>query len=222
MALYKSAFILLAAPFALVHCANDGRQPSRSPQNETEPFMVPASRVEAPDEPTRTRAPALSDAQIGMASDVAHTAAIDQSRIAFAKATDPRVKEFAEKMLAEHAKAKRQVQSVVGEARLSPEESPLSTELGVDAGRALFAMREAGEGPIDRTYIDAQLSLHEKYLAALDEQLIPNARDSRLKQALRDTRQRVTSHLDEVRKLERALADEADPKSSIPAGPAPF
>jgi predicted outer membrane protein len=83
-------------------------------------------------------------------------------------------------------------------------------------------MREAGEGPIDRTYVDAQLSLHEKYLAALDEQLIPNARDSRLKQALRDTRQRVTSHLDEVRKLKRALADEADPKSSIPVGPAPL
>jgi putative membrane protein len=157
-----------------------------------------------------------------MASDVAHTAAIDQSRIAFAKANDPRVKEFAKKMLAEHGKAKQAEQAILVEARLSPEESPLSTELGVDAGRALFALREAGEGPIDRTYIDAQLSLHEKYLAALDEQLIPNARDSRLEQALRNTRQRVKAHLDEARELERTLEDDTGTEGSMPGGPAPL
>jgi putative membrane protein len=222
MARYKSALFLLAAPFVLAHCANGGRTPPRGPQNETEPFMVPASRVEGPDEPSRNRTPALSDAQIGMVSDVAHTAAIDQSRIAFAKAKDPRVKEFAKKMLAEHGKAKQAEQAVLVEARLSPEASPLSTEFGVDAGRALFALREAGEGPIDRTYIDAQLSLHEKYLAALDEQLIPNARDSRLEQALRNTRQRVGAHLDEARELERSFANQTRPEGSIPGAPAPF
>jgi putative membrane protein len=206
----------------LAHCANDGRQSPRGPQNEAEPFMVPASRVETPDEAQRTRASKLGDPQIGMASDVAHTAAIDQSRIAFSKANDPRVKEFARKMLAEHGKAKQQEQAVLVEARLSPEESPLSTEFGVDAGRALFAMREAGDGPIDRTYVDAQLSLHEKYLAALDEQLIPNARDPRLKETLRNTRQRVKAHLDEVRELERTIEEETDTKGSIPAGPSPL
>ena len=219
MALCRSALIVFAAPFVLAHCAN---QPSRGPQMESEPFMVPASRVETPDEPSRARAVALNDAQIGMASDMAHTAAIDQSRIAFAKTTDPRVKEFARKMLADHGKAKQEETAILVELKMSPEESPLSTEIGVDAGRALFALREAGEGPIDRTYIEGQLALHEKYLAALDEQLIPNARDSRLEQALRNSRQRVKAHLDEVRELERVLEDESRSKSSGPVGPAPL
>lgn len=219
MARTRSALILLAAPFVLAHCAN---QPARGPQTETEPFMVPASRVDAPDEPSRARAVALNDAQIGMASDVAHTAAIDQSRIAFSKATDPRVKEFARRILADHGKAKQEETAILVELKLSPEESPLSTEIGVEAGRALFALREAGEGPIDRTYIEAQLALHEKYLEALDAQLIPNARDSRLEQALRNSRQRVKAHLDEVRELERTFEDETSPKSSVPAGPAPL
>jgi putative membrane protein len=223
MALYRSSLILLVAPFVLAHCANDGRQPSRGPENEVEPFMAPASRVEAPNEPSRVRAAPLTDGQVGMASDVAHTAAIDQSRIAFAKATDPRVKEFAKKMLAEHGKAKQEENAILVEARLSPEESPLSTEIGVDAGRALFALREEGSaGPIDRTYVEGQIALHEKYLAALDEQLIPNARDSRLEQALRNTRQRVKAHLDEVRALERTLESDSTTNGSIPAGPAPL
>ena len=219
MTLSKNALILFVAPFVFANCE---KQPPRGPQHEAEPFMVPASRVEAPNEASRERPGALSDAQIGMASDVAHTAAIDQSRIAFAKATDPRVKEFAKKMLAEHTKAKQEETAIRVEARLSPEESPLSTELGVDAGRALFALRETGDGTLDRTYIEAQVSLHERYLSALDEQLIPNARDSRLERALRDARQRVKEHLDEARELERSIVDEANPKTSIPAGPAPL
>jgi putative membrane protein len=219
MALTGKYLILLAAPFVLLHCE---RQPPRGPEHESEPFMVPASRNEATDEASRVRRPALSDGQIGMASDVAHTAAIDQSRLAFAKAKDPRVKEFARKMLAEHSKAKQEEMAIVVDRKLSPEESPLSTELGVEAGRVLFSLREAGEGPIDRTYIAGQLALHERYLAALDEQLIPNARDSELEQALRNTRQRVKAHLDEVRELEMTLENEANPKSSIPGGPAPL
>jgi putative membrane protein len=220
MALYKSALILLAAPVALAHCANGGRQPPRGPETETEPFMVPASRVEAPGEASRTRAPVLSDGQIGMASDVAHTAAIDQSRIAFAKASDPRVRDFAKKMLAEHGKAKQEEQAILVRARSSPEESPLSTELGVDAGRALFALREADGAMLDRAYVDGQLALHERYLKALDEQLIPSARDSELEEALRNSRRRVKAHLDELRQIERTLDDST--KSSIPAGPAPL
>jgi putative membrane protein len=218
MALSKNALILLA-PLVLSNCAN---QPPRGPQNEAEPFMVPASRVEAPNEATRVRATALRDAQIGMASDVAHTAAIDQSRIAFAKATDPRVKEFAKKMLAEHTKAKQEETAILVEARMSTEESPLSTEFGVDAGRALFALRDAGEGTLDRTYIEAQVSLHDRYLRALDEQLIPDARDSRLEEALRNARQRVKKHLDDARELERTLVSETSTKTSVPAGPAPL
>ena len=221
MALYRSTLILLTAPFVLAHCTSDGRQPSRGPETETPPFMVPASRVEAPNE-SRARAPALNDAQVGMASDVAHTAAIDQSRIAFAKAKDPRVKEFAKKMLAEHGKAKQEEQAILLDLKMGPEESPLSTELGVDAGRALFDLREADEGSLDRTYVEGQLALHEKYLAALDEQLIPNAHDSRLEQALRNSRQRVKAHLAELRQIDRTLEDESGTKSSIPAGPTPL
>lgn len=221
MALYRSTLILLTAPFVLAHCASDGQKPSRGPETETPPFMVPASRVEAPNE-SRARAPALNDAQVGMASDVAHTAAIDQSRVAFAKAKDPRVKEFAKKMLAEHGKAKQEEQAILRDLKMGPEESALSTELGVDAGRALFDLREANEGSLDRTYVEGQLALHEKYLAALDEQLIPNAHDSRLEQALRNSRQRMKAHLAELRQIDRTLEDENGTKTSIPAGPAPL
>lgn len=217
MALTKKALILLAVPFVFSNCE---KQPARGPENETEPFMVPASRNEAPNEASRVRAPALSDAQVGMASDVAHTAAIDQSRLAFAKATDPRVKEFARKVLADHGKAKQEETAIIVEAKLSPEESALSTELGVEAGRALFALREAGEGPVDRMYIESQLALHERYLKALDEQLIPNARDSRLEEALRNSRKRVKAHIDEARELERTLEDETT--GAVPGGPAPL
>ena len=67
-------------------------------------------------------------------------------------------------------------------------------------------LKSAPAADFDRDYIGAQVEGHKKLLSALDEQLIPSARDSELKTMLHDTRATVESHLKEAEKIQSSLA----------------
>jgi predicted outer membrane protein len=221
MARYPTNATLLGLAFTLLQCATDGRKAARGAEDD-EPFMVPASGIDTSQENARPgereEAP-LTDEQIVKASDAAHSAAIDQARIAYAKTKDERVKKLAQAMLADHGKAKQEETELAVELHLSPADSALSTEIGVDSGKTLFAFRDAGVGSVDRTYVAAQLAAQEKYLDALDHRLIPSARDSRLKQALVAFRSRVKAHLEQTREIQQAIDGETETKSSAPSAP---
>jgi putative membrane protein len=222
MALYKSTILLAALPLVLAQCANGNRQ-ARGPENEVEPFMVPASGVDEPREraplPSEERDSRLNDGQIAMASDVAHNMAIEQAKIAYTKTKDQRVKDYAQTVLADHGRAQRRETAIVLELRASPEESDLSTELGIEAGKTLYALRDSGTGPVDRTYMESQVTAQEKLFKVLDEKLIPNASNADLKRELEAFRARVKVHLDRAREIRQELEDETATKGSVPAAP---
>jgi putative membrane protein len=221
MALYKSAAMLAVLPLVLAHCAK--RQVVTGPEAEGGPYMVPASGVDEPRQvapaPSQERSSALNDGQIAMASDVAHNMAIEQSKIVYAKTKDPRVKEYAQTVLADHSRAQQRETAIVLELRASPEESDLSTELGIEAGKTLYALRDSGTGPIDRTYIEAQVVAQEKLLTVLDEKLIPNVSNADLKRELEAFRARVRVHLERAREIKQEFEDESATKGSAPAAP---
>jgi len=222
MALYKSTILLAALPLVLAQCANGNRQ-TRGPENEIEPFMVPASRGDEPrpvaKTPAEERDSALNDGQVAMASDVAHNMAIEQARIVYAKTKDPRVKEYAQTILADHGRAQQRETAIVLELRASPEESDLSTELGIEAGKTLYELRDSGTGPVDRTYMESQVMVQEKLLKVLSEKLIPSASNADLKRELEAFRTRVKVHLGRAREIKQALENENAAKSSVPAAP---
>src|SRR5262245_51498792 len=97
----RVAFPLLILALRLTQCASDGRKPptgSTSPgfaPSSEDPRMVPASRIDesASDETSKTakESSKLTDRQVVTASTAFHDAAIEQARIAYAKAKDPRV-----------------------------------------------------------------------------------------------------------------------------------
>jgi len=223
MALYKSTILLAALPLVLAQCANGNRQAS-GPENEAEPFMVPASGADEPrpvvPAPAEQRNSALNDGQVAMASDVAHNMAIEQARIVYAKTKDPRVKEYAQIILADHARAQQRETAILLELRASPEESDLSTELGIDAGKTLYELRDSGTGPVDRTYMESQVPAQEKLLKVLDEKLVPNASNADLRRELEAFRARVKVHLERAREIKQALEGENAAKSSVPPAPA--
>jgi putative membrane protein len=216
MALYKSAAMLAVLPLVLAQCAK--RQVVTGPEAEGDPYMVPASGVDEPRQvaPSEERSSALNDGQIAMASDVAHNMAIEQSKIVYAKTKDPRVKEYAQTVLADHSRAQQRETAIVLELRASPEESDLSTELGIEAGKTLYALRDSGTGPIDRTYIEAQVVAQEKLLTVLDEKLIPNVSNADLKRELEAFRVRVRVHLERARELKQEFEKETEPKNLGP------
>lgn len=214
----STGLFLLLASFGLLQCGGNQREPMEADRRHgASDFMVPASRVDESRgaEQGRTEETNFSDGQIAMTSDAAHNAAIDAARVAYAKTENERVKAFAQMMLADHGKAKQEETALLVERRIAPEESELSTRIGVASGQTLFAMRETGSGPIDRTYIDSQLASHEDFLKMLDDRLIPNANDPELKRLLQSFRERVKVHIEEAREIKEEFAAETVPAPPV-------
>ena len=215
------------APLVLTQCAT---REGRSTREAEDARMVPASRIEespapvAPqgrDSEATPESSTLTDRQIATASDRAHGAAIDQARLAFTKAQDPDVKSFAQMMLADHGRAKEQETALMMEFHLSPEESPIATQIGVEAGKALSTLRNMEGRSFDHAYIEAQISALDAYIAALDGWLIPGARELRLTQALVSFRGRAADHLKKAREIKQALEGDNQTKGSIPSSSGP-
>jgi putative membrane protein len=208
MSPFRSAvFSSLIFSVALTHCASEGQ----GQRGARDARMVPASRVEGPPEVGRSeerRDGVLTDQQIAMVSDAFHSAALDQAKLVYPKTKDAAVKRFAQTLLADHGRAKQEETDAFVELRLSPMESPLSSEIGVASGKVLFALRDASStDTLDKTFVAGQVDANQRFLDALDQKLLPNAGEPRLKDMLEAFRPRVELHLEMARGLEQALAN---------------
>jgi len=206
MALFRSAaFPSMILATALTQCASDDHGPRRA----RDARMVPASRVDDSLELGRSATPraALNDQQIAMVSEAFHSAMLDQAKVVYPKTEDAAVKRFAQTLLADHGRAKQEETDRFVELRLSPMESPLSSELGVESGKVLFSLRDAEGDDLDHRFIAAQVGQNQRYLDLLDQQLLPNASEPSLRQMLDAFRPRVELHLEMARGIQQALSN---------------
>jgi len=198
----KALFPFAIFSFSLAQCAGD--------RHSTEPpvaRMAPASGVVEARPLAQGRENELTDRQIAMASDAFHSAAIDQAKLVYPKTKDAAVKKFAQILLAEHTRAKQVETDLFVELRMSPMESPLSTEIGVESGKVLMNLRDASPNDLDDTFVAAQISSHQRFLDALDRELLPNVGEPRLRNVLEAYRPRLELHLEMARGLKQALAN---------------
>jgi len=140
-----------------------------------------------------------------MVMDAFHGAMLDQAKLAYPKTKDPGVKRYAQTLLADHGRAKQEQTDVFVELRLSPRESPISTELGVESGKVLFALGDAKDSELDAAFLAAQVGQNQRFLDILERELVPNATLPRLRQLLEAQKPRVELHLEMARGLQQAL-----------------
>jgi putative membrane protein len=189
---------------ALVQCASEGH----GHEGAKDARLRPASRVDESLEVGRSAtgsAAQLSDQQIAMVSDAFHSAVLDQAKLVYPKTKDAAVKRFAQTLLADHARARQEETEGFVELRLSPAESPESSELGVESGKVLFALRDARDDELDRKFVAAQVEQNRRFLALLEQKLVPNASELRVRQMLESFRTRVELHLEMALGIQRVF-----------------
>ncbi|HYQ46495.1 MAG TPA: DUF4142 domain-containing protein [Polyangiaceae bacterium] len=222
------AIALLALPaLAFVRCG--GKQqvaetpstmPSAEPPTDQAPELDAGTAAQKPEgidiatstEGTKPRAPKpepLSDAQIAAVTDAANSAEIAQAKVAQAKSKDAAVKSFAAMMITHHGEAKQKQAKL----KLKTEESGVSTAMQADAGATLNALNSDTGKDFDKTYIAAQVSGHQKVLDTINDQLLPNVKDERLKAYLEEIKPTVEQHLKRAKQLQESF----DSKSSSSA-----
>lgn len=148
----------------------------------------------------------LTDAEIMGVADVVSMAEIDQALVAQRKANAPQIRDYAERVIADHRKAKAATAAFAQREGVAPVASSLGSEVSGQAAGVLESLRNKMSGErFDRMYIETQLRQHRSVIGLLDGKLIPNAQDERLETQLLRLRAMVDRHLTQARNIELTL-----------------
>ena len=120
---------------------------------------------------------------------------ISYARLAPARAEREVVKQFAERMLTDHTSVNLQVTQLLQKLDVVPEDNVASLDMRDESSATRDILRELSGRAVDSTYIESEVRYHQKFLTALDQELIPFARNGELKALLSNVRPAVAGHL---------------------------
>ena len=146
-----------------------------------------------------------SDPQIAAIVVAANQVDIDAARLAPTRAAAADVKAFAQQMITDHSAVNAAAVRLVTKLHVTPEPNATSRQLtdgGAANRKALTPLRGAA---FDKAYIDNEVAYHQAVLDAIDQTLIPNAKNAELKALLEQTRPAIAAHLEHAKQLQASL-----------------
>ncbi len=199
--------LTLAAP-ALVAlataCAKSGGNDTGG--TDTTAVAPPPPPPAAPGVPPGVQPSTVSDAQIAAIVLSANATDSAAGELAREKGQNPKVKEFAQRMVTDHGGVNQQAVALAGRLNLTPEENNTSRQLAQGGQQTRQRLNELAPAAFDRAYIDSEVEYHETVLQAIDSTLIPSAQNAELKALLEQVRPAVAAHLQMAKDLQAQLA----------------
>lgn len=172
-------------------------QPAAPPA--AQPAAQPATRAaEAPAEkaPAPSRGPgSLADANIAAMVLASNNTDISYARLVPSRTQRDDVKEFAARMLTDHTGVNALVTELLTKLDLTPEDNTASLDMRDESANKRDLMRELSGYAFDSTYIENEVSYHRRFLASIDNVMLPRARHAELKGLLTAVRPAVAAHL---------------------------
>jgi putative membrane protein len=120
---------------------------------------------------------------------------ISYARLAPARAEREDVKQFANRMLTDHSGVNASLAQLLQKLDLTPEDNAASLDMRDESSTKRDLMRDLNGRAFDSTYIENEVTYHQKFLNALDQELIPAARNGELRALLTNVRPAVAAHL---------------------------
>jgi len=150
-------------------------------------------------------APQMTDAEIIHVARTLNQGEIDTSKPAVEKASNAKVREFAQRMVSDHQKEIQNLEREAREARLTPLPNDTSSKLQKKTQEMTVKLKTQEGQEFDKTYMKGQIKLHEQALSKLDDTLIPAAQNGRIRGYLTQMRTIVNQHLIEAKSIEQSL-----------------
>src|SRR5437763_8616452 len=154
---------------------------------------------------TKSAAAAPTDPQIALIAVTADNVDIDAGKLASTKATNPKVKEFAELMVKDHTSVNAQATALAKKLNVTPEPSATSKSLKQGGETTMAKLKGMSGAAFDKAYVDNEVAYHEQVLGAVDKVLIPNTKNAELKSLLESARPVFASHLNHAKELQASL-----------------
>lgn len=152
-------------------------------------------------------APALNDPQIATVALTAHQIDIERGKLAQKKAKTAEVKQFADQMVTDHSQGLKEVQALAKKLKVKPQESDVTKGLKSEAADKLKVLKKLDGADFEKAYVDTEVGYHEAVLAAIDQALIPGAKNEELKTALTNTRPTIAGHLEHAKGVQQLLTE---------------
>lgn len=165
-----------------------------NPRAESVPEAgAPAAQASQPSRPVPKGS--ISDANIAAMVLASNNTDISYARLVPSRAQRDDVKKFAERMLTDHTGVNALVTQLLAKLDLAPEDNVISLDMRDESANKRDLMRELSGFAFDSTYMENEVAYHQKFLASIDNQMLPAVRHADLRALLSAVRPAVAAHL---------------------------
>lgn len=147
-----------------------------------------------------------TDPQIAAIVVTANQVDIDAGKLALSKSKTKDVREFAQRMVTDHAGVNKSAKDLVTKLHVTPEPNPTSESLKQGGDQNLANLKKLSGHAFDRAYIEHEVAYHQSVLDAMDKTLIPNAHNEELKALLVKVRPAFVAHLEHAKQVQASLS----------------
>lgn len=154
---------------------------------------------------SRAESPGPTDPEIAAIVVAANQVDIDAGNLAVTTTKSKEVTDFARLMVTDHGGVNKAATDLVQKLHVTPEANPTSKSLQRGGDENLAKLRSLSGAAFDRAYVDHEVAYHVSVLAAIDDTLIPSAKNAELKALLVKVRPAFVAHLEHAKRLQAAL-----------------
>jgi putative membrane protein len=137
-----------------------------------------------------------------------HSAEIEHGMLAQKMAVNPRVKDFAEKVVNDHRVRMQKDAQLMSGLGVTPRPNPVSQDIKATSDRQTKKLSALSGADFDRAYLDEQIAYYRTALDTFDKDLLPNARDPQIRADIMDARAKANEHLKEAQDLRLSLTNQ--------------
>lgn len=204
---YLRTLSILTLAVAAGACARQQSQDSdtAAPSAADAPATTAETSAAPSAAPSAAGTPGVTDANIAAIVVAANTVDIRAGELALQKAASAQVRQFGQQMITDHGAVNQSAVALVTKLGVTPEENATSKGLtaGGDSTRArLGALSGAA---FDRAYIDNEVAYHKAVIDALDNVLVPSAKNTELKATLISVRPAFVAHMQHAQRIQQQL-----------------
>jgi putative membrane protein len=147
----------------------------------------------------------LDDAQIASVVVTANQVDIDAGKLASSRATGSDVRNFADRMVADHTGVNQQATDLVTRLGVTPKDNPTSQSLASGGEKNVAKLQALKGAAFDKAYVDHEVEYHQQVIDALDATLIPDAKNAELKALLVKVRPAFVAHLEHAKRIQASI-----------------
>lgn len=171
------------------------------------PFTLTAALHAQATTPAPAAAPDLTDPEVAHVAVTANSIDIDLAKFAQTRTHNAGVKQFATTMITDHTAVNAQAAALAQKLGVTPADNAVSQSLQAGAAEARKNLEPLSGAAFDRAYIAREVAYHQAVLDAIDQTLIPNAKNAELKALLTKTRPAIAAHLEHAKSLRASLTN---------------